>query len=281
VAAPGGSAEGFLGVESMNADRGPRSAEIDRLAGALARAEAAGEPLGRPGSTMLTADDAYRVQERFIGLRCARTGESVTGFKISMTSPETLALAGAREPAFGLVTSGAVLRSPARLSLREMLAPRVEPEIQFLVDQDLGPSADEEEIVRKCRVAAGLEVPDSRFRDWFGKVSLTDLIADASLAGRVVVGETARSASTLDLVDISVEVFLDEALILRGNTRTVMGNPVTAVTWLARRLAAAGMRVSEGMLVSSGTLAMPPALQEGTYRAVYDGLGEVRLDVTP
>lgn len=60
-----------------------------------------------------------------------------------------------------------------------------------------------------------------------------------------------------------------------------MGNPLLAVARLARRLARRGERLREGMVVSSGTLALPCPVREGTYRAVFEGLGEVRLTVVP
>lgn len=101
--------------------RGGRRAAVTRvvsLAQALDRADASRVPLPLPGSLDdLDEEDAYDAQERFVALRRARTGEGMAGYKVSMTSQETRALAGAGEPAFGRLTTGMVLRSPATLSL--------------------------------------------------------------------------------------------------------------------------------------------------------------------
>ena len=258
-----------------------RTSHAVALAEALAGAEARREPLALPATIGLDEEDAYEAQEHFVALRRVRTGEAVAGYKISMTSPETRALAGASEPAFGRLTTGMVLQSPATLSLREMFEPRLEPEIQFLVREDLSPAASAEEVARKCLVAAGVEIPDSRFRGWFGKLSVSAIVADDAVAGHVVVAQRLKNPRTLDLRTVRAQVFLGDDLILAGVGETVMGDPLLAVTWLTDCLARRGERLRSGTVVSSGTLALPYALREGKYRAFFEGLGEVRFTVVP
>src|SRR5918992_2237992 len=72
-----------------------RTSHAVALAEALAGAEARREPLALPATIGLDEEDAYEAQEHFVALRRVRTGEAVAGYKISMTSPETRALAGA------------------------------------------------------------------------------------------------------------------------------------------------------------------------------------------
>ena len=43
-------------------------------------------------------------------------------------------------------------------------------------------------LLKKTQVAPGIEVPDSRFDDWFPKISLGQVVADSAVAGRIVTG---------------------------------------------------------------------------------------------
>jgi 2-keto-4-pentenoate hydratase len=252
----------------------------DCLARALAWADRHRRPLPRPAAALTDEVQAYRVQREFVSERSARLGEPVRAFKVSMTSPETQALAGGRRPAYGRLTAGQILRSPAQVSLGALLAPRLELELQFLVREDLSPEAGPEEIVARCDVAPGLEVPDSRFRDWFGNLSALEVIADNAVAGLVVVGRP-RPAWSVDVGGIEGELRLDGRVVARGLARAVMGSPVAAIGWLARELARTGETLAAGTVVSSGTFALPVALEAGEYVGAFGSVGEVRLVVTP
>jgi 2-keto-4-pentenoate hydratase len=221
---------------------------------------------------------AYLVQDTYVRLRCASTGEREVGFKISMTSPETQTLAGASGPAYGTFTSGMVLRSPAHIDLSAMSEPMLEPEIQFIVRRDIDPLAGVDEILRCCDVAAGLEVPDSRFARWFSRLSFDQIVCDNAVAGYVVIG-TPVPADSLDLGSIEVQLHRNGVTVATGISSTVMGHPGAAVSWLVGELDLRGRRLEGGMVVSSGTLAMPVPLEPGDYRAAYGGLGEARLTI--
>ncbi|HXF57311.1 MAG TPA: hypothetical protein VNO34_07030 [Actinomycetota bacterium] len=249
------------------------------LAQALAWAARHRHPLPRPAAPAIDEGRAYEVQRRFVEEWSRWRGDPVGGFKVSMTSPETQALAGGRGPAYGRLLTGQVLDGPARVSLAATFSPRLELELQFVVREELPPGATAEEVLARCDVAPGFEVPDSRFRDWFGQLSAPEVIADDAVAGLVVVG-AAWPASRVEVGAVRAELRRDGEALVQGSASAVMGDPAEAVAWLARELARAGERLAPGTVVSSGTFALPVPLEVGEYVGVFEPLGEVRLSVT-
>lgn len=187
---------------------------------------------------------------------CANGSRSVAGFKISMTSPETQALAEASGPAYGTFTSDMILEGPAELAMGQCLEPLLELELQFIIEEDLSAGAARAEIEAKCSIAPGIEVPDSRFRGWFGRLSVGHIVSDDAVAGHVVLGTAVPLRDVPRLPDVVGELFLDDVGIADGVASAVMGDPVIALEWLTCRLAREGRVLTAGMVVSSGTLCL-------------------------
>lgn len=249
------------------------------LASRLASAAERRSPLRIADFPKLPEKEAYEVQRLLVESLCRRGSRRVAGFKISMTSPETQALAGASEPAFGTLISDMILESPATLSLNDCFDPLLELEIQFIVDQALSVGARRAEIEASCSVAPGLEVPDARFRAWYGNLSLGHLVADNAVAGRVVVGAPIPLSHLRTLRGVEGHLYVNDEAVARGTGLSVMGDPVIALEWLTEKLATKGRALEHGMVVSSGTLCMPVPARPGTYVARFSELGDVKLSV--
>jgi 2-keto-4-pentenoate hydratase len=220
---------------------------------------------------------SYDVQDEFIRKKCETYGEEIKGYKISMTSPETQALADTDEPAFGTLTTSSIAENQATLPLKEMNAPLVEPELIFVLTDDLTAGATEEEILSKSKIAPGLEVPDSRYKDWFPDFELMDLICDNGVTGKVVVAEPVDAPSFKDLAKVQMKLFHNGEKIEEGVASAVLENPASSVAWLVKKLAQRNKTVKKGMIISSGTFISPIPVKEGTYKAAYTGMGEVEI----
>lgn len=225
----------------------------------------------------LDENASYEVQEEFVRKKCAEYGENITGYKISMTSPETQALADTDEPAYGTLTTSSMAETRTKLSLKEMNSPLVEPELMFILTDDLTSGADEKEILSKSNIAPGLEVPDSRYEDWFPNFALMDLICDNGVTGKVIMGEPVDPPAVTALPNVKMELFHNGKKQGEGVGETVLENPASAVAWLAKKLANRGKILKKGMVVSSGTFISPVKVQEGTYKAVFNGIGEAEV----
>lgn len=219
---------------------------------------------------------AYSVQELVVEGICADGRDRPAGYKIAMTSPETMALARASQPAYGVLTRSMVLPSPAELGAADLYQGRIEAELVFRVESDLPPEAEAEEIVASSLVAAGLELPSARYRDWFGRMPVPDLVGDNTAAGRLVVGTAWVAAADLDLAAIGMRLRHDGVVVQIGLSSAVLGSPALALAWLREALARRRRKLRRGDLVSSGTFGMPLPIQPGRWDAEFDGVGTVR-----
>src|SRR5699024_7545120 len=107
----------------------------------------------------LNENEAYQIQAELIEALCESEQTEVAGYKISMTSKETQAIAKTHEPAYGTLLKNHLLTSKATINCDDMFATLIEPEIIFILKDDLSFDADEAEILEKSQIAAGIEVP--------------------------------------------------------------------------------------------------------------------------
>jgi 2-keto-4-pentenoate hydratase len=218
---------------------------------------------------------AYAAQELFVEHRIA-AGEYVVGAKLGMTSAVKRKALNIHEPVFGRLTSGMVLPHGAAVPLGELIRPRAEPEIAFLMAERIeAPTTVAAVLSATEAVLAAVEVVDSRYADPF---RLPDSVADNAGAARVLLGTRARRPA--DLVDLAV---LGCVFRYRGGIETaaggaVMGHPAAALVWLAEALATRGECIEPGSIVLSGGLTASVLLTAtGVVSAEFDGLGSIEV----
>jgi 2-oxo-3-hexenedioate decarboxylase len=243
----------------------------DRLAKAAFR-RAAIAPLSdqQPG---FDVDAGYAIQ----GLAREAAGP-LAGWKLGMTSRAEQAQAGADSPVRGFLASANALDLGKPLASDELIQPRTEPEIVFIIGKDLsGPAVTGADVLAAtAAVATGIEILDSRVG---AQVTVPDLIADNASAGRFLVG----SPVPLDGIDLRlVGVVFEHNGQVVGTAAggAALGHPAAAVAWLVRSLAAAGEGVAAGQVVFSGGLTPAVPVSPGdVVVADIDRLGSVELGV--
>lgn len=221
----------------------------------------------------LDVQTAYQAQRLFVEHRVA-AGEHLIGAKLGLTSAVKRKALNIHEPVFGRLTSGMVVPHGEPVRLRELIRPRVEPEIAFLIGERIeAPTTVAAVLAATEAVLPAIEVVDSRYADPF---RLPDSVADNAGAARVVLGTRARRPS--DLVDLSVLgcVFRRRGGIETAAGGAVMGHPAAALVWLAEALSARGEAIEAGWIVLSGGLTASVALRaRGVVTAEFDGLGSI------
>lgn len=257
------------------------SLEIRSLAARLVDARRQHQPVPLLSSSgPLSLLDAYDVQRLSTHMWSRQTGSRAVGYKVSLTNEGTQSTLGTSEPTYGHLFDEYVLRSPAEISLRGMFSPLIEPELVFVLDEDLPPHAGRDDIRRCARIAPGFELPDARYESWFGEPALTlpDFVADNSAAGMLIVGE-AQPATEVDLHELEVDVSLDGTPTGHGRAVAVLGDPMRSVIWLSRQLALRNEGLRAGDVVSSGSICPPMQLRAGRYLASFGALGVVSVTV--
>lgn len=222
----------------------------------------------------LTAADAYAIQ--LCNIR-RRDGE-VVGHKVGLSSTAMQQMMGVDEPDYGHLMADMRLSETEPADASRYCCPRVEIEVAFLLGADLpGEGCTEAEVLAATEAfAPSIELIDSRILDW--KISLADTIADNASSAGFVVGTGRVPPSEIDPRGIDAVLCKGGEAVAQGRSDAVLGNPVTAVAWLARTVAGFGVRLRAGHLVLPGACARAVDAHPGDeFRAVFTGLGEVRL----
>ncbi|MDA5388431.1 2-keto-4-pentenoate hydratase [Loigolactobacillus backii] len=222
-------------------------------------------------------DTAYRVQRAFTELK----NEAVGGYKVSLTSEETQKMFDSDSPFYGAETTSAWLKNHATVKLSDLMDPLLEVEMVFTAKEALLATDSLAELLSKVEVSAGVELPDSRFKDWFPSLSKYLVVADGAVGGRVVYTKpTTEKVAVNDLAGVDCTLTLNGKQLGTGKSSEVLGNPLNSLQWLVKKLAEQGVDYPKGIKVSSGTFLLPPHLQTGHYVAHFSKYFEdVELDV--
>ncbi len=217
--------------------------------------------------------DAYSVQAAGIERRLAG-GETIVGGKLGFTSPAMQRAMGVDSPNYGWLTD-AMLVHDRVVRLAELIHPKVEPEIAFLLRSPLGAGATAADVLAAtAAVVPCLEVVDSRYHDF--RFQAADNIADNSSAGKVVLGDAAVPIAGIDLRRCGVVVSVDGDVVHTAAGAAALDDPAAAVAWMARAAAGRGLRA--GDVVISGGLTAPVDLGPGTtVRVDIDRIGSAQL----
>jgi 2-keto-4-pentenoate hydratase len=255
---------------------------IEEAADLLHAAQTDRSPIGPltercPG---LDVAGAYAIQQVNLSRRL-RDGSTLVGHKIGLTSEPMQTLLGVDEPDFGYILDDMVLTNGAAVAADRFCAPRVEPEVAFLLREPLrgpGVTVDDVHAVTEA-VAPALEIVDSRIADW--KLTLQDTIADNASSGAVVLGDWVPYDDGIDLPRARASLWLNGTEIDSGVGAAVMGGPVAAVAWLANALAPFGTEILPGQFIMSGSFTTAAFIHPGDdASAAISGLGSVSLSLT-
>jgi 2-oxo-3-hexenedioate decarboxylase len=224
----------------------------------------------------LRVDEAYEIQDELVRRRVAR-GETVAGAKLGLTSRAKQRAMGVDEPVYGVLTDAMLLAADQPLALDGLIHPRAEPEIVFILGEDLaGPGVTLHDVLdATAAVCCGLEVIDSRYEDF--RFTLADVVADNTSAARFVLGP--RSAvPDFDLALVGCVLEVDGIPHETAAGAAVLGHPAEAVALLANRQARLGRSLRAGWVVLSGGLTNAVPLHAGGHvAAAFGRLGRVSL----
>ena len=252
---------------------------VTEVADLLDEAQARRAPIGQlteryPG---MNVTDAYAIQQ--VNLRRKLSaGASLVGHKVGLTSKPMQTLLGVDEPDFGYVLDDMVVPNGSAVPRGRFCAPRVEPEVAFLLDKPLrGPGVTIDDVrAATGAVAVALEIVDSRIADW--KLTLADTVADNASSGAVVLGQWMAFTDDIDLASARGSLRLNGTEIDSGQGSAVLGDPAAAVAWLANALASFGTPILPGQFIKSGSFTTAAFVHPGdAASATISGLGTVSV----
>lgn len=222
-----------------------------------------------------SVETAYKVQSMVVEHRL-RAGERIIGAKLGLTSRVKRLAMGLNEPVYGRLTSGMVMPYGEPLRVDELIHPRAEPEIAFLIGETIQPSTPTAGVLAAVEaVIPAIEVMDSRYDQTF---RLADAIADNAAAARVVLGAQGRRPDELVGLHVLGCLFRHRGGVETAAGGAVLGHPAAALAWLVDALATRGERLEAGSIVLTGGLTASVDLRPGAVvSAEFDGLGTAKL----
>ncbi|OBH07681.1 MULTISPECIES: 2-keto-4-pentenoate hydratase [unclassified Mycobacterium] len=251
----------------------------DELAADLAQAERSREPIAPLTARYPEIDvvDAYEIQLINIRQRVAE-GARVLGHKVGLSSLAMQQMMGVDEPDYGHLLDEMQVFEDTPVKAGRYLYPRVEVEVGFILSEDLpGAGCTEDDVLAgTAALAPSIELIDTRITDW--KIALCDTIADNASSAGFVLGEARVSPADIDVKAIDAVLRRNGDVIAEGRSDAVLGNPVTAVAWLARKVESFGVRLKKGDIVLPGSCTRAIDARAGDeFVADFSGLGSVRL----
>lgn len=252
----------------------PTPFDADGLARTLAAAAASRSPIPMLSGSEPRLDNAaaYRVQRALVHLR-VQAGARVIGAKLGLVSRAKQEAMGVAEPVWGRLTDEMVHEEDAPLALSELIHPRAEPEIAFLLGAEVSADATAPAVLAATAgVFAAIEVLDSRYQDF--RFTAADVIADNTSAARIVLGGRLVSAERLDLQFEGMVLRVDGEVADTATGAAISGSPAAAVAWLARQ---AGGLPAGSIVLSGGLTAAVPLRPSSVVIAEFANLGRVCL----
>ncbi|MFI8974013.1 2-keto-4-pentenoate hydratase [Nocardia asteroides] len=221
--------------------------------------------------------DAYEIQLLNIRRRLA-DGARIVGHKVGLSSKAMQQMMGVDEPDYGHLLAEMEVFEDVPVDTSKYLLPRVEVEVGFVLGADLpGEDCTEADVLAATvAYAPSIELIDSRIKDW--KIGLADTISDNASSAGFVLGKERVAPADIDIKAIDAVLTRNGEVIAEGRSDAVLGDPVIAVAWLARKVATFGVRLRKGDIVLPGSCTRAIDARPGDeFLAEFSGLGSVRL----
>lgn len=219
----------------------------------------------------------YQVQ-RILTQHSLDNGRRIIGSKIGLTSQAVQKQLGVDQPDLGVLFADMARDEHTPIDPGELLQPKIEAEIAFILAADLDRPDLDLDTVRAAveSVIPALEIVDSRVAGW--DIRLVDTVADNASCGLYVLGADRRPLTALDLPALTMNMTgAGGRVVSTGSGAACMGDPCAALLWLARTAQRFGAPLKAGDVVLSGALGPMVQVAPGiTYISTIEGLGSVQ-----
>jgi len=228
----------------------------------------------------LTVEDGYRIQEELVQVKLAQ-GYRIVGPKMGLTSRAKMQQMNVAEPIYGYIFDYMVIEDGEKLSIKDLIHPKVEAEIAMILGEDIeGPGVTLAQVLDATKyVVPALEIIDSRYENF--QFTLPDVVADNASSSRVVFGNRLIQPDYLDLDLVGVTLSINSEIKALGAGAAVLGHPAESVAMLANMLARKGEKLKAGQMILTGGVTEAVLLNPGDLvTAKFDKIGQVSFSLT-
>lgn len=223
----------------------------------------------------MTYEDAYDIQWTARKAKEAR-GHKIVGMKMGLTSQAKMKQMGVPNPCYGYLADYFAFGDGAEIKIDELIHPKVEAEIAFVLKDDLsGPGCHIGDVLAATDfVMPAVEIIDSRYKDF--KFDLKSVIADNSSSSRYVTGGRMRDIKDLDLKTLGVVMEINGEIVQLGAGAAVLGHPATSIAMLANMMSERGEILKAGSYILSGAITAAVSVKKGDNVTVkFQDLGSL------
>ncbi len=216
-------------------------------------------------------ETAYAIQQRIVG-RHQAAGARIVARKIGLTSSAVQAQLGVDQPDFGVLFDFMAHHGDeVELSLKDLISPRIEAEIAFVLGRDiLQRDLSREDLEASIQgVAASAEIVDSAIAGW--DIDIVDTVADNASSGAFVLGHVEPFVPGRDLRSPTMRLLKDGELAASGSGAASLGDPIIALAWLADTAVSLGAPLRAGDIILAGALGKMIPLEPGLHTIEIDG----------
>lgn len=225
----------------------------------------------------MTYEDAYDIQWTARAAKEAR-GHKIVGMKMGLTSQAKMKQMGVPNPCYGYLADYFAYGDGAQIPYDELIHPKVEAEIAFVLKDDLsGPGCHIGDVLAATDfVMPAVEIIDSRYKDF--KFDLKSVIADNSSSSRYVSGGMAKKVDEVDLKTLGVVMEINGEVVQLGAGAAVLGHPATAIAMLANMMSERGEVLKAGSYILSGAITAATTVNKGDNVTVkFQDLGTLTM----
>ena len=224
----------------------------------------------------ITLSEAYLIQNEVIKKREMR-GEKVSGVKLGFTSKAKMEQMGVHDLIWGKLTNAMEIKNEGILYFNNYIHPRAEPEIAYLIKEDIKRQLNKEEALDFVDgIAPAIEIIDSRYKNF--KFSLEDVVADNCSSTGYIIGKWMQPNTNVSNLELTLSV--NNTVVESGNTNAILGDPLESFIEATRLAQQYDMKLKKGMIVLVGA-ATPASFikKKDIVEASFKKLGRVTFKI--
>ena len=226
----------------------------------------------------LDLDEAYAIQRALVAVE--RPARGIGGYKAGFTNAASRASFGLGGPVTGVLYGDGAREDGAAVDLADFSRLMIEVEIGFVLRSPIRrPMKSLDDLMTYVReIVPVIELPDLAYDD-LARVKGLDIVATNMASRAYVIGRPLRLARPAAVNALEFVLYRDGVAVDHGRAANAMGDQLGALLWLVNHVQTAGMPLSGGHLLITGTLGKINPGLPGIYRAEFGSAGGVGFSV--
>ena len=201
--------------------------------------------------------EAYQIQDELKINYLSLKNNITIGKKVGCTNKEAQDQVGIHEPFHGNLFSNFSNINECSIKSKNFSNPYIEPEISFMIKQDIDISKYPFSIDDQNKLFEGfvcsIEIVDFRFKKPINEIGIENLIATNGASDYWIKGKILYKLNEINFHDNPVSLYINNNLVEKGNVKNVLKNPLNSAIWLINDLSKKGFCMLKGQYISTGS----------------------------